>query len=97
MSNYHERAWRIVDRVMPKLPPERTPHGFYEFDAFMEGAQRKGRHEGARRRLYWRTYARLRAKAEGGKPFIRLPQGSGHLFGPGDPMFDVAKELEALA
>lgn len=87
---YSERAQRIVDRVMPAIP---TPHGFYDPAGFIAAS----RHSGERKRLYWRTFARLRAKAEGGKPYITLPKNSSHLFSAGDAMFDVARELEQAA
>lgn len=90
MQNYSERAARIVARVMPLQP---VPHAFYD----PAGAIAHARRAGERRRLYWRTFARLRAKAEGGRPYIALPRDSGHIIGPGDAMFDVARELEALA
>lgn len=84
---YGERATRIVDRVLPKL---RSAHGWYDPEWFVEAARR----EGQRQRLYWRTFARLRAKAEGGVPHITIPSGCEHLWGPGTAMFDVAEELE---
>ena len=90
MSTYHERAAQIVDRVMPRLP---TPHGFYDPHGFVAAC----RYSSERKRLYWRTYARLRAKAEGGKPYIAIPKNCEHLWGPGDAMFDVARELEEAA
>ena len=90
MSTYHQRAARIVDRVMP---PIRTPHGFYDPQGFVAAC----RYSSERKRLYWRTFARLRAKAEGGRPFIAIPKNCEHLWGPGDAMFDVARELEEAA
>ena len=50
-----------------------------------------------RARLFWRVLARLRAKAVGGPPRIAIPPRSGHLWGPGDAMFDVARQLEKEA
>jgi hypothetical protein len=97
MPTYSQRAQAIVDRVLPKLPDEPTPHGFYAFGAFVDKAMRHGKHTRARQVLYYRTLARLRAKAEGGKPYLKLPQGSSHLYGPGDALFDVARELELAA
>jgi hypothetical protein len=88
--DYQARAWRIVDRLLPKLPP--AP-GFYDPAGFIDGSRRLGE----RNRLFWRTYARLRAKAEGGPPRIGIPANCEHLWGPGDAMFDVARELEAEA
>lgn len=88
--NYSDRATKIVDRVMPRRP---TPHGFYDPQGFVENC----RYNSQRKRLYWRTYARLRAKAEGGKPYITLPKNSDHLWGPGDAFYDVSKELEREA
>jgi hypothetical protein len=90
MLTYSERAARIVARVMPPRP---APHGFYD----PAGAIAHAREAGERRRLYWRTFARLRAKAEGGRPYITLPRDSGHIIGPGDAMYDVARELEGAA
>lgn len=90
MTTYHERARRIVDRVMPKTP---TPHGFYDPAGFIAAA----RYSGERNRLYWRTFARLRAKAEGGRPYLTIPPNCEHLWRPGDALFDVARELEAQA
>lgn len=90
MSTYHQRAARIVDRVMP---PIKTPNGFYDPQGFVAAC----RQSSERKRLYWRTFARLRAKAEGGKPYIAIPKNCEHFLGPGDAMFDVARELEAAA
>ena len=86
MTTYHHRAARIVDRAMPSIE---TPHGFYDPQGFMDALC----YAGERKRLYWRTFARLRAKAEGGKPYISPPKDCGHIWGPGDAMFDVAHEL----
>lgn len=82
---YHERAWRIVDRVLPALP---SAHGFYQPHAFMAGARRGG----DRKYLEWMIYARLRAKAEGGEPHISIPKNCEHLWGPGDSMFDASRD-----
>jgi len=86
-NGYHKRAARIVDRVMPKI---KTPHGFFDPEGFIEAS----RYSGQRMRLYWRTLARLRAKAEGGRPYIAIPKHCEHLWRAGDAMFDVAREME---
>ncbi len=91
-AEYRRRAWRIVDRVMP-LPTGGAPHGFYEPAAFLDRAVLRGE----RKRLHLRTFARLRAKAEGGAPYLAVPKNVPHLFGPGDALFDVAAELAAEA
>lgn len=83
---YQERARRIVDRVLPALP---DAHGFRDPAGFIAGSRRQGE----RARLYWRTFARLRAKAEGGKPFLALPKDCPAL--EGGAMWEVARELEA--
>jgi len=87
---YRERAWRIVDRILPTVP---LAHGFYEPELFVARSRRNSE----RKRLFYRTFARLRAKAEGGRPFIGIPKHSEHLYGPGDAMWDVARELEEAA
>ena len=89
-EGYKARAEKIVDRVLPALP---VAHGFYDPHGFVAASRRLSE----RKRLYWRTFARLRAKAEGGVPYIAIPKNSAHLFGPGDAMFDVAMELAAAA
>lgn len=80
----HDRAWKIVDRVLPELP---TAHGFYQPHAFVASARRSG----DRKYLEWMVFARLRAKAEGGEPFIAIPKNCEHLWRPGDTMFDAAQ------
>lgn len=87
-ADYLGRAGRIVDRVLPALPPA---HGWYERGAFIAASQRHGERE----RLFWRTFARLRAKAEGGRPFLMLPKDSHAMVG--GPMWTVARELELEA
>jgi hypothetical protein len=82
---YSKRAWRIVDRVLPALP---SAHGFYQPHAFIAGSRRRG----DRNYLQWMIYARLRAKAEGGEPFIGIPKNCEHLWGPGDSMFDASRD-----
>lgn len=88
-GDYHARANRIVDRVLPALP---VAHGFYDPQGFAEAARRQGE----RKRLYWRTFARLRAKVEGGPPRIDMPKGSDRVLS-GGIMWQVARELEAAA
>lgn len=83
---YHARAWRIVDRLLPKLP---SAHGFYQPHAFIAGARRGG----DRKYLEWMIYARLRAKAEGGEPHIKLPKDCEHSLG-GSAMWNASKALE---
>lgn len=90
MSTYLQRAARIVDRVLPVKP---TPHGFYDPDGFVLSA----RYRRERKMLLYRTFARLRAKAEGGKPCIIISPADAHLWRPGDAIYDVSKELEAAA
>lgn len=87
-ADYHGRATRIVNRVLPALRPA---HGWYDPAGFVARAQRCG----ARERLHWLIFAKLRAKAEGGEPYITLPKGVDHL--AGGPMWQVAKELEAAS
>jgi hypothetical protein len=84
---YRERAWRIVDRVLPALP---SAHGFYQPHAFIAGARRRG----DRNYLQWMIFARLRAKAEGGEPHIKLPKDCEHSLG-GSAMWDASKALES--
>lgn len=91
-DGYNKRAWRIVDRILP-LPPGGARHGFYDPAGFLERAQIRGQ----RKRMQLRIFAKLRAKAEGGVPFIAVPKNVPHLFGPGDALFDVARELELEA
>ena len=86
---YSERAWRIVDRLLPKLP---VVSAFYEPEAFMAAAHRNY----ARTELFWRTMPRLRAKAEGGLPYIAMPKGADHVFS-GGIMERVAREFKELA
>lgn len=86
--DYQARARRIVDRVLPDIPatkPLCDPEGFVA----------ACRRHGDRQRLFWRTYARLRAKAEGGQPYIALPKDCEHL--SGGAMWQVARELEGNA
>ena len=90
VSDYSERATRIIDRVMPK---NTTPHGFYNPAGFVGSCV----YETIRRRAYWMTFARLRAKAEGGRPYVELPPRCEHLFNAGNPMFDVSKYLAECA
>jgi hypothetical protein len=86
MSDYRTRAQRIVDRVLPALP---AAHGWNDPAGFVAAAQR----DGERSRLFWRTFARLRAKAEGGKPYIALPKDCPAV--SEGIMGEVARELEA--
>jgi hypothetical protein len=90
-AEYRRRAWCIVDRVLPL--PIGGAHGFYEPEAFFDRAVLRGQ----RKRLALRIFARLRAKAEGGAPYLAVPKNVPHLFGPGDALFDVAAELAAEA
>jgi hypothetical protein len=83
---YQDRARRIVDRVLPHLP---AANPLYDAAGFRASSIRHGERE----RLYWRTFARLRAKAEGGKPFLKLPKDCAAL--EGGAMATVARELEA--
>lgn len=86
-GDYRERATRIVDRVLPDIPatnPLCDPEGFVA----------ACRRHGDRQRLFWRTYARLRAKAEGGLPYLTLPKDCEHL--SGGAMWQVAREFEEL-
>lgn len=85
---YADRAWRIVNRVLPEIS---TPHGFDDPQGFVVASIRGG----DRLRLFYRTYARLRAKAEGGKPFLQYPRDVPAL--EGTIMWQVSKELEAAA
>lgn len=89
-QNYHRRAQRITDRLMPPRP---VHHGFLDPVAFWNDVH----HRAIASRVFWIIKARLRAKAEGGRPVIRLPKSSRHLFGPGNAMFDVARYLEEQA
>lgn len=89
-ADYTARALRIVDRVLPKLP---QPQGWDDPRGFVAGSRRLGE----RKRLFYRIFARLRAKAEGGAPYLAVPPGCEHLWGPGTAMFDVARELEREA
>lgn len=86
---YSERAWRIVDRVLPKLP---VVSAFYDPAGFEEA----GRRNYAREELFWRTMPRLRAKAEGGAPYITMPKHMDHVFG-GSIMERISREFEGLA
>lgn len=83
---YKDRAWRIVDRLLPALP---SAHGFYQPHAFIAGARRRG----DRNYLQWMIFARLRAKAEGGEPHIKLPRDCEHSLG-GSAMWNASKALE---
>lgn len=85
---YMERAQRIVDRVMPPLP---VAHGFYDPRGFVE----RSRYNRSRKVLYWRTFARIRAKVEGGQPFLKMPADTYAL--RGSAMAQVARELESAA
>lgn len=51
---------KIVDRV---LPLERAPHGFYEFDAFIEASKRHGRRTQLAREVLPRIHAKLIRRA----------------------------------
>lgn len=84
------RAWRIVDRLLPYLP---RAHGFYEPEEFMARVSRNN----WRKRLWLYIKARLRAKAIGGVPHIRLPAHCEHIWAPGDALYDVSKFLESQA
>lgn len=83
---YQRRARRIVERVMPAL--QFTPNPLASPTDFMAATQ----YSAERTRLYWRTIARLRAKAEGGRPYLDVPKGDAMI---GSIMHQVAKELEA--
>jgi hypothetical protein len=85
MSDYRARAARIVERLLPSLP---AVNPLYDAAGFVAASRRHGERE----RLFWRTYARLRAKAEGGKPYLALPKDCAALWG--GPMWQVARELE---
>lgn len=84
---YKDRAWRIVDRLLPEFP---SAHGFYQPHAFIAGARRRG----DRNYLQWMIFARLRAKAEGGEPHIKLPKDCEHSLG-GSAMWNASKALES--
>jgi hypothetical protein len=66
-ATYRDRASRIVDRVLPALP---AANPLYDPEGFVAGSRRHGE----RQELYWLTFARLRAKAEGGRPYLTLPK-----------------------
>lgn len=83
-----ERTRRIVDRALPRRP---EANGFYEPVDFIAGARRNGERE----RLFWRTFARLRAKMEGGKPCLKLPADCPAV--ADGAMGEVARELAAEA
>lgn len=85
-QEYKRRARAIIDRKMP--PITKTYHGFFESEAFVLSS----RYNGERELLVWRTYARLRAKDEGGAPYIKLPKDDHAL--RGGAMWTVAKQLE---
>lgn len=87
-ADYRGRAARIVDRALPALP---DAHGFYDPVGFVAGSRRQGE----RSRLFWRTFARLRAKAEGGAPYLALPKDCPAV--AEGVMGEVARELEAEA
>lgn len=81
------RTNRIVDRVWPMH--KHAPHGFYQPDAFMARLE-----ERSRRSVLWhKVKARLRAKAEGGLPRIKLPRNASHVT-KGSAMEQAARELE---
>lgn len=82
---YRERAWRIVDRVLPALP---SAHGFYQPHAFIAASRRRG----DRNYLAWMIFAKLRSKAEGELPRVGIPKNCEHLWGPGDSMFDASRD-----
>lgn len=87
-ADYRARAARIVERVLPSLP---SANPLYDAAGFVAASRRQGE----RSRLFWRTYARLRAKAEGGKPYLALPKDCEAV--SGGIMGDVARELEVEA
>ena len=87
-NDYRGRALRIVDRVMPAIRV--TPHGFHDPKGFIAAAQ----YSNGRARLFWRTFARLRAKAEGGAPYLKVPQSAALV---GGTLWTVARELAAEA
>ena len=88
-QSYGRRAWRIVDRILP--PTDCRPSAFYDPEAFIIVRRYKDK----RARLFWHTFARLRAKAEGGRPRLDLPADDYAI--RGSSMWNVAKELEALS
>lgn len=83
------RADRIVDRLLPVSG--RSPHGFYQREAFADRAVATY----WRKRLHLYLVARLEAKAKGTSPEIRLPRNAEHIFKPGNAMFDVAAFIAA--
>lgn len=85
-QNYRERAWKIVNRLLPELP---NAHGFYEPAAFILSARRSG----DRNYFFWMVFAKLRAKTEGEGPHIDLPENCEHSLG-GGAMWNAAKALE---
>lgn len=85
---YSDRAKAIVDRL---LPLGRTPHGFYEREATIEHLINRS----CRNRLQLYLAAKLKAKAEGIDPEIRLPRNAEHIFKPGDAIVDVAAFIDA--
>ena len=87
-AGYHRRARKIVDRVMPEVD---VPNAFFNIAGYLD-AHAYNRERG---KMHWRTFARLRAKAEGVVPYINLPKGSSAI--QGSDMWHVAKELELAA
>lgn len=65
------RAWAIVERVMPDVP---TPHGFRDPHGFIASCQHRDRRE----RLYKHVFARLAAKAERAEPYSELKRTGTH-------------------
>lgn len=61
-----QRAWRVVDRLLPRLP---DAHGFRNPHGFILASQR----DGFRSQFFWLTKAQLRAKATGEEPYVALP------------------------
>jgi hypothetical protein len=88
-ATYTDRARKIVDRVLPLLP---ACSAYYDPDGFIAASQRH--HD--RQRKFWITFAQLRAKAEGGRPYITMPKGAEHVT-RGGAMYQVARELDLAA
>ena len=86
-AGYTNRAWAIVDRVLPKRGFD--AHPFSDPEGFAASCQ----HAHRRNLMFWRTFARLQAKAEGGDPCIRMPKDQSAL--EGSAMQIVSRELEA--
>lgn len=59
------RAWAIVERVMPDVS---TPHGFRDPQGFIASCQHRDR----RNRLYRQVFARLAAKGTRAEPYSEL-------------------------